>query len=151
MNPINPAKYAFYITLIINMLRFSDTSIRLYRKRNGSVSVRMQSHLMIHCKGGYGFRLASQLNQLDLKLTLGDGQIVSLDEYSYSDAPLFEMEHMIHDFNAAGTANLKTIKDGAARLLVEYRLFSFPGQGDPDRIDLIVPILARGLTAGRWI
>lgn len=106
---------------------------------------------MIHWKGERGFRLASQLNQLDLKLTLGDGQIVSLDEYSYSDAPLFEMDHMIHSFNAAGTANLKTIKDGAARLQVEYRLFSFPGQGDPDRIDLIVPILARGLTASRWI
>ena len=133
------------------MLRLSDTSVRLYRKRDGSVSVRLRSHLMVHCKGGKGFRLAAYLNQLDLKLTLADGQIVSLDEYSYNDSPLFEMDPMIHDFNAAGTTNLKTIKNGAAHLEVEYRLFSCPGQGEPERIDLIVPILARGLTASRWL
>ena len=105
---------------------------------------------MIHCKGKQGFRLAAYLNQLDLWVTLQDGQVVLLDEYSFVDAPVFEMDHMIHEFSAVGTANLESIEDGAARLQVEYRLFSFPGQDEPSQIDVVVPILARGLRAERW-
>jgi hypothetical protein len=105
---------------------------------------------MIHCKGKRGFRLGSYLNQLDAKVTLQDGQTVLLDEYSFTDAPIFQMDHMIHEFWAVGSANLDSLQDGAARLQIEYRLFSFPGQGDPDCIDLIVPVLARGLRAHRW-
>jgi hypothetical protein len=105
---------------------------------------------MIPCKGKQGFRLGAYLNQLDAKVTLQDGQIVQLDEYSFTDAPIFQMDHMIHEFWAVGTANLDSIQDGAARLQVEYRVFSFPGQGDPDRIDVVVPVLARGLRAERW-
>jgi hypothetical protein len=105
---------------------------------------------MIHCKGKRGFRLATYLNQLDATVTLQDGQIVPLDEYSFTDAPVFQMDHMIHQFWAVGTASLDSLQDGAARLQIEYRVFSFPGQGNPDRIDLIVPVLARGLRAERW-
>ena len=64
--------------------------------------------------------------------------------------PVFQMEYMIHDFNAVGTAELDSVQDGAARLQIEYRLFSFPGQGDPERIDLIAPVLARGVRSERW-
>ena len=132
------------------MLRFADTSIRLYRRRDWSVAVRLRSYLMIHCKGKHGFRLGAYLNQLDVSVTLQDGQVVLLDEYSFVEAPVFEMDHMIHEFRAVGTASLESIEDGAARLQVEYRLFSFPGQGDPSRIDMIVPVLARGLRGERW-
>ncbi|MBQ0946607.1 hypothetical protein KAK07_24995 [Ideonella sp. 4Y16] len=132
------------------MLRFADTSVRLYRKRDWSVSVRLRSYLMIHCKGGQGFRLGAYLNQLEATLTLSDGQIIKLEEYGFTDECVFEMDHMIHEFWASGTASLESIQDGAARLQVEYRLFSSPGQGDPDRIDLVVPILARGVYAQRW-
>lgn len=131
------------------MLRFADTSIRLYRKRDWSVAVRLKSYLMIYCKGKRGFRLDAYLNQLDLKVTLRDGQVVILDEYSFVEAPIFEMDHMIHEFKAFGTAHLESIKDGEARLQAEYRLFSLPGQGDPDHIDVIIPVLARGLKAER--
>lgn len=71
---------------------------------------------MIHCKGKHGFRLAAYLNQLDITVTLQDGQVVPLEEYSFVDTPVFQLEHMIHDFNAVGTAELESIQDGAARL-----------------------------------
>ena len=77
-------------------------------------------------------------------------QVVLLDEYSFVDAPVFEMDYMIHEFSAAGSASLESIQDGAGRLQIEYRIFSFPGQGDPDRIDVVVPVLARGLKSERW-
>ena len=105
---------------------------------------------MVHCKAKRGFRLGAYLNQLDLKVTLQDGQVVLLDEYSFVDAPVVEMDHMIHEFSAVGTASLESIEDGAARLQVEYRLFSFPGQGDASHIDVVVPVLARGLRGERW-
>jgi hypothetical protein len=132
------------------MLRLVDTSIRLYRRRDWSVAVRLRSYLMIHCKGKRGFRLGAYLNQLDARVTLQDGQVVLLDEYSFVDAPVFEMDYMIHEFSAAGSASLESIQDGAGRLQIEYRIFSFPGQGDPDRIDVVVPLLARGLKSERW-
>ncbi len=132
------------------MLRLADTSIRLYRRRDWSVAVRLRSFLMIRCKGKMGFHLGTYLNQLDATVTLQDGQIVPLDEYGLTDVPIVQMDYMIHEFWAVGTAHLETIEDGAARLQITYRVFSFPGQGAPDRIDTIAPVLARGLRAERW-
>ncbi len=132
------------------MLRFADTSIRLYRRQDWSVAVRLRSYLMIHCKGNQGLRLGAYLNQFDAKLTLNDGQLIEFSEYGFTNDCTFEMDHMIHDFWALGVAKMESIQDGAARLQVEYRLFSFPGQGDPEHIDLVVPVLARGVHAQRW-
>lgn len=114
------------------------------------MAVRLHSHLMIHSKGGTGYRLSAYLNQFDCSVTLDDGQRVQLDTYSFTYDCLYRMEHMIHGFWASGAAEMESIQDGAARLQIEYRLFSFPGQGDPERIDLVVPILARGVRAQRW-
>lgn len=132
------------------MLRLADTSIRLYRKKDWSVSVRLHSYLMIHCKGETGFRLSAYLNQFDCWVTFEDGQRVKLGDYSYTDGCLFRMEHMIHEFWGSGTVEMESIRDGAALLQIEYRLFSFPGQGNPERIELVVPILARGVHSRRW-
>ena len=131
-------------------LRLSDTSIRLYRKRDWSVAVRLRTHLMIHCKGPHGFRLSAHLNQFDCSVTLEDGQCVLLDDYSYTYDCLYRMDHMIHEFWATGGAELESIRDGAALLQIEYRLFSSPGQGNPDRIEMVVPVLARGVHEQRW-
>lgn len=132
------------------MLRLADTSVRLYRRKDWSVAVRLHSHLMIHSKGGTGYRLSAYLHQFDCAVTLDDGQRVQLDTYSFTYDCLYRMEHMIHEFWASGAAEMGSIEDGAARLQIEYRLFSFPGQGDPERIDLVVPVLARGVRAKRW-
>jgi hypothetical protein len=132
------------------MLRLADTSIRLYRKRDWSVAVRLRSFLMVHCKSGGGFRLSTYLNQFDCSVTFEDGQRIPLDDYSYTYDCLHRMDHMIHEFWASGTANMESIHDGAALLQIEYRLFSFAGQGAPNRIELVVPVLARGVRVDRW-
>ena len=132
------------------MLRLSDTSIRLYRKKDWSVAVRLRSHLMIHCKGGSGFRLSTYLNQFDCSVTFEDGQCVQISDYSYTYDCMFLMDHMIHEFWGSGVAQLDTIRDGAALLKIEYRLFSFPGQGDPERIELVAPVLACGVYSQRY-
>lgn len=131
------------------MLRLADTSIRLYRKRDQSVTVRLRSYMMIHAKGGTGFRLSAYLNQFDCAVTFEDGQKVRLEDYSYTYDCVYSMEHMIHEFWASGTARIDLIQDCAALLQIEYRLFSHPGQGDSSRIECVVPVLARGVYAER--
>ena len=130
------------------MLRLADTSVRLYRRRDGHVSLRLRSYLMIHCKD-QGFRLSAYLNQLDCMLTLENGERVSLDDSGYSDSGLYKMEHMIHDLWASGISATENIQDSAALLRIDYRLLSFEGQGAPSVIETVVPVLARGIHAQR--
>lgn len=130
------------------MLRLADTSIRLYRKRDYAVAVRLRSFLMVQSKNAGGFRLSAYLNQFDCSVTLEDGQRIALDS-SYSCDCMHRMGYMIHDFWASGTTKMDTIRNGAGLLEIEYRLFSFPGQGEPERIQLVVPVLVRGPSANR--
>ena len=92
------------------MIRLSDTSIRLYRKKKGAVSARLHSYLMIHDKG-VGFRLSSYLNQFECKLTLSSGQEIRMDEYSYTEACRYEMDHMVYELWTSGTIELEKIED----------------------------------------
>jgi hypothetical protein len=127
----------------------ADTSVHLYRKRNGSVSVRLRSFLMIHCKGGSGFKLSAYLNKLEGSITLDTGECIIFDELSFTEGCLYKMDHMIHDFWASGTTNMSIIKNGAGLLQFEYKLFSSEGQGSPSVIKTIVPVLARGVRSQR--
>ena len=131
-------------------MRLSDTSIRLYRKRNGSVSVRLRSFLMIDCKGSEGFKLSTYLNTIEGSVRFDSGQLVEFDQISYTETCLFRLGHMIHDFWASGSAEMESLSNGAATLHIEYRLFSGPGQGSPDVIELVVPVLARGIRSHQW-
>jgi hypothetical protein len=133
----------------IGMLRLADTSVRLYRKRDGTVAVHLRSYLMIRCNGGKGFRLAAYLNQLNCFLTLEGGERVHLHDWAHTDDCMLRMDHMIYDFRASGSVPLDKIRDGVGLLEIEYRLFSHPGQGNADRIELIVPVLARGVSSQR--
>ena len=130
------------------MLQLADTSIRLYRKKNGFVSVRLHSYIMIHSKG-QGFLLSGYLNQFDCSVTLDSGEHVLLDDYGYTYNCLYKMEHMIHELWASGSTALEKMNDTAGLLRVEYRLFSYLGQGSPDVIERVVPVLARGPWAQR--
>jgi hypothetical protein len=73
------------------MLRLADTSLRLYRKRDWSVAVRLHSYLMIHAKGG-GFRLSTYLNKFDCTVTFESGETIHLDDYSYTYDCLYRMD-----------------------------------------------------------
>lgn len=57
---------------------------------------------------------------------------------------------MIHEFWASGAVSMETIIDTAGLLRIEYRLFSYEGQGAPSVIEQVVPVLARGIRAQRW-
>jgi hypothetical protein len=126
-----------------NMLQLADTSIRLYRKKNGLVSVRLHSYLMIYAKK-QGFSLPAYLNQFDCSLTFESGECVLLDDYSYTVNCFYKMGHMIHELWASGTMELETMTTTAGLLRIEYRIFSHPGQGEADVFERVVPVLPRG-------
>ena len=126
------------------MLRLADTTLRLYRKGDGRVSVRWRSYFMIHAKGT-GFRLAAYLNKFEMSATFTDGSSVKLDDYGYYDSCEFELGNMIHHAWASGVLDMPIIKDTAAILRVEYRLFSVDGQGDPSVIEQVAPVIACGV------
>ena len=131
------------------MLQLADTSIRLYRKKDGSVSVRLHSYIMFHAKNG-GFSLSAYLNQFDCSLTLDTGEVVKLNEYGYTVNCIYKLDYMIHELWVSGVTNLEVIRDTAGILRIEYRLFSHPGQGEPSVIERVVPVLARGIYAQRY-
>ena len=133
------------------MLRLADTTLRLYRKGDGRVSVRWRSFLMIQAKGT-SFRLSAYLRRFDMTATFPDGRTARLDDFGYSDSCDHELDHMIHDAWAAGIVEMPVIQDTAATLRVEYRLFSYDGQGEPSVIELVAPVLACGVKSqrSRW-
>lgn len=130
------------------MLRLADTSIRLYRKKDGTVSVRWRSFLMIHTN--LGFRLSAYLNKFDCSVAIAEGPTVHFDEVSYTEDCIYKMDHMVHEIWAAGSTPLGIMKDTVGLLRIDYRLFSFEGQGAPSVIEQIVPILARGTAEQRF-
>lgn len=105
--------------------------------------------MMIHAKG-LGFRLSAYLNKFDCMLTLASGHEIRMDEYSYTEACLYEMDHMVYELWMSGITELEKIVDTVDRLYIEYRLFSYEGQGSPYVIDCFVPVLARGVYSQRY-
>src|SRR5262245_48733897 len=112
--------------MLTDMLRLADTSIRLYRKKNGRVSFRLRSYLMVDTD--VGFKLSAYLKDISCHLTLNSGRIIDFQDVSYSDSVLckFENNTMVHDFWAHGVGNMPVIKNGIAALRVDYRI-SFTG------------------------
>ncbi len=131
------------------MFHLSDTSIRLYRKQNGTVAVHLHSYMMVKTTGK-GFSLSAYLNQFDCTLTLASGEHVKLNNYKYTENCLYSMDHMIYELWASGLTEMEVIKNMAGFLRIEYRIFSFPGQGNPDLIEQFVPVLARGNVSQRY-
>ena len=131
------------------MLRLADTSIRLYRKKDGTASVRLRSFLMIHTD--IGFSLAAYLNKIECSVAIADGPAVHFDEVAYSEHCTYKMNHMVHDFWASGSTPYGAMRDTTVGLLrIEYRLFSFEGQGEPSVIEQVVPVVARGTAEQRF-
>ena len=126
------------------MLRRADTSIRLYRKKNGKVSFRLRSYLII--KTTVGFRLSAYLKDISCQLTLTTGEIITFPNVSYSDWTFgkYEGDTMVHDFWANAVADLPTIKDGIGTLRVTYRLSftNHPCEGY-EFFDVVVPLVKR--------
>lgn len=123
-------------------ITLADTSVRLYRKKSGEVSVRLRSYLMV--KTNVGFRLHRYLKNISCFLTFPPGNTMEFEHVSYTD--LLECAHqhntMVHGFLAAGVTEMAELKSGVGKLRLTYWL-SFTGHSTekPQSIQYFVPIV----------
>lgn len=84
------------------MLSLADTSIRLYRKKNGKVSVRLRSYLMVETNAS--FRLEAYLRDISCTLTFPNGRTMEFDEVSFTDdlECKYQYNTMVHGFFGIG-------------------------------------------------
>ena len=132
------------------MLRLADTSIRMYRRKDGRVSLRLLSYLMVNAMGS-GFRLSTYIRNLNCQVTFPDGRIVELDDvgWGYDMECEIEMDTMVHKFSAAGITDMDMISDGVALLRMDYTI-SFTGHPSekPGFFEAVVPMIARSTVYG---
>lgn len=124
------------------MLRLADTSIRLYRKKNGKVSVRLRSYLMIETNTS--FYLGTYLKDISCVLTFSNGETMVFDDVAFAENMECEyhLDTMIHEFWASGITEMNCIKFSVGMLCVNF-LFSFTGHPSEqsDSVEYIVPLI----------
>ncbi len=124
------------------MVRLADTSIRLYRKKNGKVSVKLRSYLMI--KTNCGFNLGAYLKDISCVLTFYNGERMVFDDVAFAvDMECeYQLDTMVHTFWASGITEMDVLKFSIGKLCVNF-LISFTGHPseEPDSVEYIVPLI----------
>jgi len=133
------------------MLRLADTSIRMYRRKDGRVSLKLRSYLLVESK--VGFRLSAYLRSIACHLRFASGEEVEFDEVAFTEETEaeYELDTMVHGFWAVGVADMATIRNTVARFRMDYRL-SFTGcETEPLQcFEAIVPLVRRSTAYGHW-
>jgi hypothetical protein len=121
----------------------ADTSIRQYRRRDGRVTFRLRSFLMVETNTT--FSLAAYLRSISGVLTLSDGTVVPMDDCGVSEECLYRQGVMMHAFWASGVAARDVISADVGLLRIDYHI-SFTGHPSEETefIEIRVPVLARG-------
>lgn len=126
------------------MIELSDTSVRLYRKKDGRVSVKLRSYLLVTTN--IGFSLSAYLRNISLHLKLASGEELKFKEVSFAcDVECYAMDTMVHDLSASGLLQIdKKFESTVGRLTLDYHL-SFTGHDteEPASISYIVPVIKR--------
>lgn len=114
----------------------------MYRKKNGLVSLRLKSYLLVNTN--LGFSLTAYLRNLSCQLTLPSGDVVPLERsYSMNSQADYVFDAMVHYFWAKGVADIP-LRNSVGKLRVDYHI-SFTGHSyeEPDFFELPVPLIVR--------
>lgn len=126
------------------MLNLADTSIRLFRKKNGKVSVKLRSYLMIETD--VSFRLGSYLRDISCTLALPEGEPIKFDDVSITETPEvdFQLNTLVHGFWASGITEMEEMESRVGKLRLNY-LLSFTGHPSEGQnsVEYVVPIIRR--------
>ena len=125
------------------MLNLADTSIRMYRKKNDLVSLRLKSYLLVH--SNVGFRLNAYLRNIACHLTLSSGLVVPMDtSYTINTQAEYTLDTMVHLFWAWGEVEMDIMRNSVGKLRVDYHI-SFTGHPyeEPDSFEVIVPLIVK--------
>jgi hypothetical protein len=133
------------------MLRLADTSIRMYRRKDGRVSLRLKSYLLVESK--VGFRLSNYLRSISCHLRFASGKEIEFDEVAYTDdtEAEYKLDTMVHGFWASGVTDVDTIRNTVATFRMDYRL-TFTGHESETAksFETVVPLVRRTTVYGHW-
>jgi len=133
------------------MLRLSDTSIRMYRRKDGRVSLRLRSYLLVNTN--VGFRLSAYLRSISCRLRFASGEEVGFNELGFTEdlEAEYKLNTMVHGFWAAAVVDMDTIRDTVAKLRMDYHI-SFTGHESEaaEFFEIVVPLVRRRTVYGRW-
>lgn len=131
------------------MLRLADTSVRMYRRKDGRVSLRLKSYLLV--TSNVSFRLSAYLRSISCHLRFASGQEIEFDEVAYTeDAEAeYKLNTLVHGFWASGVTDIGTIRNTVATFRMDYRI-SFTGHEyeTARSFQAIVPLVKRGTAYG---
>jgi len=102
----------------------SDTSIRIYQRKDGRESLRLRSYLMVPTDTG--FSLSAYLKTISCSLRLASGQTMEFDEVGLANDGWYEIGVMVHSLHAWSIVDTGQILGHVAWLRVHYHL-SFTG------------------------
>lgn len=125
------------------MLSLADTSIRMYRKKSGLVSLRLRSYLLVH--SNLGFSLNAYLWSLACQLTLSSGQIVPMEtSYTIHTQAEYVLDTMVHLFWAWGEIEMESMRNSVGKLRLDYHI-SLTGHPSekPDSFETIIPLVVK--------
>ena len=126
------------------MLKLADTSIRMYRRKDGRVSLRLKSYLLI--ESTVGFRLSAYLRFIPCKLRLASGKEIEFKEVAYTEdtEAEYKLNTMVHGFRASAVTEMDTIRNTVAKFRMDYRM-SFTGHESESAefFETVVPLVRR--------
>ncbi|MEC8376892.1 MAG: hypothetical protein ACI9DO_001362 [Reinekea sp.] len=123
------------------MLSLSDTTFRIYQKKNGGQSLRLKSYLLIDTNASFSF--PHYCRSISAKLTLQNGTEIPLSiGFSQSVSIPYQADTMVHDFWLSGEVKDIRLKSTVARLRVDYHI-SFTGHSseEPSSFEIHVPLI----------
>lgn len=133
------------------MLRLADTSIRMYRRKDGRVSLRLKSYLLV--ESDVGFRLSAYLRSISCRLKFASGEEIEFDEVAYTEdtEAEYKLNTMVHGFWASAVTDMETIRNTVAKFRMDYHL-SFTGHETEtaESFEAIVPLVKRSTVYGAW-
>ena len=120
----------------------SDTSIRIYQKKDGRDSVRLRSFLMVPTDTG--FSLSAYLRSIRCSLRLASGEVMEFDEVGLADEGWHELGIMVHAVHASASVDSGQTLGHVGWLRVDYHL-SFTGHPseEPESFECRVPLIRR--------
>lgn len=133
------------------MLNLADTSIRMYRRKDGRVSLKLRSYLLVHTNTG--FRLSAYLRDMSCQVELASGQIIKFEEISFTEETQakYQFETMTHGFWASAITEMKVMENQVGKFRMDY-LISFTGHPSeqPSSFQTIVPLVRRQTQYGYY-
>jgi len=124
------------------MLKLTDTSVRMYRRKDGRVSLRLKSYLLV--ESSVGFRLSAYLRSISCHLRMASGKEIEFEEVAYTEdtEAEYKLNTMVHGFWAWAVTDMDTIRNTVATFRMDYRI-SFTGHESEkaESFETVVPLV----------